>query len=128
MDVESSVEKILVLSSIKKGLFNYSVLKKINNEKFYEQNNELSPTLFEYFLYKLILYRLNNNLSINSNVIIMSEEYFNNREKNLNIEENKSISKKIILIPYLDESNKKWGIIILFCPIAHFNLFCAPWL
>jgi hypothetical protein len=44
----------------------------------------------------------------------MSEEYFNNREKNLNIEENKSISKKIILIPYLDESNKKWGIIILF--------------
>ena len=114
MDLESSMKKILILSSIKNGLFDYSVLKKINNEKFYEQNNELSPILFDYFLYKLILYRLSNNLSINSNIIIISEEFFNNKEKNLNIEENKAFSDKIIIIPYLDESTKKWGIIFLF--------------
>ena len=103
----------MILSSKKNGLFNYSVLKK-NNEKFCEQNNELSPILFDYFLYKFILYRLNNNLSKNSIIIIISEEYFNNKEKNLNIEENKTFSEKIIVIPYLDESIKKWGIILLF--------------
>ena len=113
MDV-TLIEKILFLSSIKNGIFDYSILDKSILDKFCKENNESSPLLLEYIIYKIINYKLQNNITINPNIIIVSEEYIKNNEKIIDTQNNESLPQKIFLVPYFDESSNNWWLIILY--------------
>ena len=110
MDVESLINKKLILSSIENGSFNYSIPIKSNIQKFYEQNNESTPLLFEYILYKIIYFKIKNNIELNPDIIIISEEYLKNNE-NI-IKEKNLFFNKLFLIPLFDNSDNKWGLMI----------------
>ena len=113
MDV-TLIEKILFLSSIKNGIFDYSILDESILDKFCKENNESSPLLLEYIIYKIINYKLQNNITINPNIIIVSEEYIKNNEKIIDTQNNESLPQKIFLVPYFDESSNNWWLIILY--------------
>lgn len=112
MNVVSLNKRILILSSIKNGSFDYSVIDKMNLENFCEKNSESSITLFDYILYKIIYFKIKDNIAINENIIIISEEYLKNNEYIIDLDENKNFEDKIFLIPYMNESNNKWILMI----------------
>ena len=116
MDANSLIENTLFLSSIKKGNFNYSFSPKYDLN---EENIELSPILFEYILFKTVITKFHNNAEINKNITIISEEFINQNEHFLDIQKDNSLLEKIFLIPYLDNFEQKWGLIIFF------NLFSS---
>ena len=111
MDVESLINNTLKLSSIKNGSFDYSICIESDILKFYEENYECSPLLFEYILYKMIQEKLKNRRMFNSDIIIISEEYININE---NIKEYANTStNKLLVIPFINNSSNKWGLILL---------------
>ena len=113
MDIQSLISNILFLSSIKKGSFDYSFPLKSDIEKFYIENNESSPLLFDYIIYTFVNNKLKNGLQINNNLIVISEDYLKSIETFIINDNEKFFNEKIFLIPFLDKSNNKWGLIIL---------------
>ena len=114
MDVESIIKRMLILTSIKNGTIDFDFKDKITFQKFFEENNELSNSLFDYVLYKIIHNKLKKNKSINENIIIISEDYLKTHEQIFKLDETNSFKDKIFLIPCLFESNNRWGLILLF--------------
>ena len=111
MDVESLIDNVLKLSSIKNGSFNYCIPIKSDIKKFTEEYFESSPLLFEYILYKIIKSKFfKNGAPINSDLIILSEDYLN-----INIKNRQSIntSADLFLVPFKDNSINKWGLLLL---------------
>ena len=114
MDVESIIKRMLILTSIKNGTIDFDFKDKSTFQKFFEENNEISISLFDYIVYKIVHYKLKKKKSINENVIIISEDYLKAHEQIFKLDETNSFKDKIFLIPCLFESNNKWGLMILF--------------
>ena len=114
MDVESIIKRMLILTSIKNGTIDCDFKDKSTFQKFFEENNESSNSLFDYVLYKTVHNKLKKNKSINENIIIISEDYLKTHERIFKLEETNSFKDKIFLIPCLFESNNKWGLMLLF--------------
>ena len=103
------------MSSIKNGSFDYSISLKSDIDKFYKKNAECSPLLFEYILYTIVNNKLKNNIQINPNLILISEDYYSKKKETIiKIDNEKYFNDKIFLIIYFDKSNNKWGLIILY--------------
>ena len=113
MDENSLIENTLFLSSIKDGTFDFSFSLKSNENNTNEENIEFSPILFEYIIYKMVNYAIQRNAYINPKVKIISKDYIKQNETILDSKKYKSLLKTIFLIPYLDNSNHKWGLILL---------------
>jgi hypothetical protein len=105
---------MLILTSIKNGTIDCDFKDKSTFQKFFEENNESSNSLFDYVLYKTVHNKLKKNKSINENIIIISEDYLKTHERIFKLEETNSFKDKIFLIPCLFESNNKWGLMLLF--------------
>ena len=58
MDVESIIKRMLILTSIKNGTIDFDFKDKITFQKFFEENNEISISLFDYIVYKIVHYKL----------------------------------------------------------------------
>ena len=114
MDVESIIKRMLILTSIKNGTIDFDFKDKSTFQKFFEENNEISISLFDYIVYKIVHYKLKKKKSINENVIIISEDYLKAHEQIFKLDETNSFKDKIFLIPCLFEYNNKWGLMILF--------------
>ena len=112
MDVKKVINNRIFLSSIKSGSFDYSTSISSSIQQFYEKDDECNYLLFEYFIYKILQFKLNNNILINSDIIIISEDFLNNNEKIIK-ERNDSYIEKLFLIPIYDNPINKWGLIIL---------------
>ena len=112
MDVKKIINNRIFLSSIKSGSFDYSTSISSSIQQFYEKDDECNYLLFEYFIYKILQFKLNNNILINSDIIIISEDFLNNNEKIIK-ERNDSYIEKLFLIPIYDNPINKWGLIIL---------------
>lgn len=112
MNVKKVINNRIFLSSTKNGSFDYSTSISSNIQQFYEKDDECNNLLFEYFIYKILQFKLKNNFLINSDIIIISEDFLNNNEKIIK-ERNDTYAGKIFLIPIYDNPSNKWGLIIL---------------
>ena len=112
MDVKKLINNRIFLSSTKSGSFDYSTSISSNIQQFYEKDDECNYLLFEYFIYKILQFKLKNNILINSEIIIISEDFLNNNEKIIK-ERNDTYTEKYFLIPIYDNPSNKWGLIIL---------------
>lgn len=112
MDVKKVINNRIFLSSTKSGSFDYSTSISSNIQQFYEKDDECNYLLFEYFIYKIIQFKLKNNILINSDIIIISEDFLNNNEKIIK-ERIDTYAGKLLLIPIYDNPSNKWGLIIL---------------
>ena len=112
MDVKKVINNRIFLSSTKNGSFDYSTSISSNIQQFHEKDDECNYLLFEYFIYKILQFKIKNNILINSDIIIISEDFLNNNEKIIK-ERNNTYAEKIFLIPIYDNANKKWGLIVL---------------
>lgn len=112
MDVKKVINNRIFLSSTKNGSFDYSTSISSNIQQFHEKDDECNYLLFEYFIYKILQFKIKNNILINSDIIIISEDFLNNNEKIIK-ERNDTYAEKIFLIPIYDNANKKWGLIVL---------------
>jgi len=112
MDVKKVINNRIFLSSTKSGSFDYSTSISSNIQQFYEKDDECNYLLFEYFIYKIIQFKLKNNILINSDIIIISEDFLNNNEKIIK-ERIDTYTGKLLLIPIYDNPTNKWGLIIL---------------
>ena len=112
MDVKKVINNRLFLSSTKNGFFDYSTSISSDIQRLYEQNDECNNFLFEYFIYKILQFKLKNNILLNSNIIIISEDFLNNNEKIIK-DSIDTYAEKLFLIPIYDNPSNKWGLIIL---------------
>ena len=112
MDVKNVINNRIFLSSTKNGSFDYSTSISSNIQHFYEKDDECNYLLFEYFIYKILQSKLKKNILINSDIIIISEDFLNNNETIIK-ERNNTYVEKLFLIPIYDNPSNKWGLIIL---------------
>ena len=107
-----SLNNILLLSSLKEGRFDYSTSLKSDIQKFAEENIECSILLFEYVLYKILILKSKNNISLNSDIIIIPDYYLNNNENIIQNDIN-DYNNNLFLIPLYNSLANKWGLVIL---------------
>ena len=111
-DIESILKNILFFTSITDGFFNYNIPIKSDVEKFNsDKSTEPSLFLFEYICYKLLKNILISNKQINSETIIITDQFLCSENSKEQFIKYKATYKKNIIICIQNTQNLKWTII-----------------
>ena len=112
IDVESTLKNMLFFTSINEGFFNYMIPLKSDISKFnLDKSTEPSKFLFEYICYTYLKNIILSNKKINSETIIISDEFLCTENSKEYLIKHNSTSKKNIIICIQNSQNLKWTII-----------------
>ena len=111
MSINSLISNALFFKSINKGNFDYSTPLKSSIKKLVNKNDEMSPALLEYLIYKITKKKFEQNI-INKDLIIISEKYLSSASCKRNITKSNGFLKTLTLIIVQNSETLRWNMVI----------------